>query len=543
MTRRRFVRSGTPCVLGAAAVIALAANATAVDYFWTDTTEGGDVWNDANNWVDPLTNTNAIPGANDAGRIDNGGIAIIDDSQTVAVGFAEMGPNAGTTGTLRMTGGMLTTNFDIRVGGRAATGGGTGTMDQSGGTIFMNGGNFVVGFGSGDPPNGVAAAVGIYNLSGGSVKVNSGTIFAVGNRGNGTVNQTGGSFYVRGASAPGTGFIQLGRNAVNATTGTGSGSGTYTLSGGDLTAARLLFGAVDSTNGRVRGGPNTFNLQGSGVNAGRLVTGEISILDPGATNTFNFTGGTLQTNTVNISLTNQGGTLSPATLNFGTVGVPGSTLENAADVVAAPAGVTTFTGTNNYTQQAGGRYLADVGPSNHDQVAVGGTLTLAGQLEIRTAEGFVPAPLQEFDKVMTWGTREGTFDSVTGQQAAPDRFYAPIYRANELDLVVTIPGDANLDGMVDVTDLGILATTFNDTGTTWTEGDFSLDNQTNVTDLGLLATNYNRSIVASGMAGPSFEQAMAMPQFANLAAALPEPAALALLGLAGVGMLSRRRRA
>src|SRR5687768_4072008 len=142
---------------------------------------------------------------------------------------------------------------------------------------------------------------------------------------------------------------------------------------------------------------------------------------------------------------------------------------------------------------------------------------------------------------MTFASRAGTFNSSTGNMAAPDRFYAPIYSATDLDLVATLPGDANLDGTVDVTDLGILATNFNASPRTWTEGDFSIDNTVNVTDLGILATNFNRSIVGNLAAGPSFAEAMAMPQFANLAAAVPEPASAGLL-LAAAGLLSAGRR-
>ncbi len=90
-----------------------------------------------------------------------------------------------------------------------------------------------VGFGT--------TAVGTLNLSGGTIAVNSGTVFAVGSHGSGTVNQTGGSVYVRGPLAPGAtsgiGQLNLGRNGGVA--GANQGSGTYNLSGGDFTAAQL----------------------------------------------------------------------------------------------------------------------------------------------------------------------------------------------------------------------------------------------------------------------------------------------------------------
>src|SRR3954463_1518944 len=163
---------------------------------------GTGIWNEPTNWVG-----NAIPVANADARINNGGTALIDDSQpAVNTGFAVMADSTGTSGRIQMTGGRLNTGFDIRIGGNAATGGGTGVFDQSGGVIFMTGGNVNVGFGS--------TAIGTYNLSSGSIHVNSGNIFAVGNRGRGTVNQSGGTVFVRGFSTPGTNVMQLGRNTA-----------------------------------------------------------------------------------------------------------------------------------------------------------------------------------------------------------------------------------------------------------------------------------------------------------------------------------------
>jgi len=54
-----------------------------------------------------------------------------------------------------------------------------------------------------------------------------------------------------------------------------------------------------------------------------------------------------------------------------------------------------------------------------------------------------------------------------------------------------IPGDADLNGVVDVCDLGILATNYGAiSGATWTMGDFTGEGAVDVCDLGILATNY-----------------------------------------------------
>ena len=115
-----------------------------------------------------------------------------------------------------------------------------------------------------------------------------------------------------------------------------------------------------------------------------------------------------------------------------------------------------------------------------------------------------------------------------------------------VEAVVTLKGDANLDGTVDVGDLGALATNYGVSGgETWINGDFNYDNNVDVADLGALATNYNLSI-GNGGAGAAFGAGeLASPTAAAVAASaasVPEPSALALIAAGAVGMLSRRRR-
>jgi hypothetical protein len=512
-----------PGALAAAVTVGITRGASA-QVLWDNPGEG--LWSDATNW-----NNDVIPGASETARIANGGTAIIDSTQNVSTGFAEMGPTAGTTGTLRMTGGMLTTNFDIRVGGNVAAAGGTGTMEQSGGDILMNGGNFVIGFGSG-------GAVGTYNLSGGTVKVNSANIYAIGNRGTGTVNQTGGSFYVRGASfgpATGVSLIQLGRNVA-----AGTSSGAYTLSGGDLTGGRLQFGNAVSTPA---GSVNTFNLQGTG----QLTVGDISFVNTNATNTFNFTGGTLTTNTVNIPLTNNGGTLSPATLFFGIPATPGPLTpppETVAGVTTSPAGTTTFSGANTYTQTAAGALALDiVSATSFDTVVVGGAASLNGRLDIRPAAGFNSPGLQSY-QVMTFPSRTGTFSTYSGfQNAGNGQYYAPIYSDTDLKLIATLPGDANTDGAVNGTDFALLAGNFGRTGQMWPTGDFNLDGAVNGTDFALLAGNFGRTVTQGAVVDLAASDWASLEAFgASVGVPVPEPTAGGLLAAVAGGVLLRRRR-
>ena len=92
-------------------------------------------------------------------------------------------------------------------------------------------------------------------------------------------------------------------------------------------------------------------------------------------------------------------------------------------------------------------------------------------------------------------------------------------------------GDTNLDGVVNLSDFNALASNFGQAGRIWTQGDFNYDGNVNLSDFNLLAGNFGLSA-----AGPEVT-----PQdWANLAAAVPEPSAT-LLAAAACTMLRRRR--
>jgi len=374
----------------------------AADFFW-DGAMGN--WNDPLNWQ-----TDIPPGASDAGRINNGGTAVIDDAGgAVFTGFVILADAAATSGNLRMTGASLTTGFDIRIGGNSFTTGGTGIFDQTAGTIVMNGGNVNVGFGT-NADN--TRGTGTYNMSGGSLQLSGSNIFAVGNRGVGTVNQSGGTIYVRGAgtTGPSAAILQLGRNVAAA-----GGSGTFTLSGGLTASTRVLFGNAVQTSGLASA--NTFNLQGSGT----LLTNEITIINTAATNAFNFTGGTLAARAINIPITNNGGSLSPAGFDL-TV--------SAADIASIPIdpiGTTTFSATNGYTQTLTGNLAIDIaGAGSNDFVDIGsgasiGNATLAGRITVNLLNNFNP-PLGSFFDILAADSVINT-DAVIGG-TSDDRVFA-----------------------------------------------------------------------------------------------------------------------
>ena len=438
--RRRFAPRACLAVAALAGVTGSASGATIV---WDGEPLVPGNWTEPTNWAGDV-----LPVAGDSAQVNNGGIAVIDAAQgPVTTGSVVLGNQLNETGTLRVTGGSLTTTTtDIRIGGNgnATVGNGVGTLEQTGGDIVMNAGNLNVAIGAA-----AEFADGTYIMSGGSLLINSGTIYAVGNRGNGTVNQSGGSAYVRGAAFNGAipqSQLNLGRNAATA-----GSSGTYTLSGGDLTVALLRFGNADQTSGTPS--VNTFNLQGTGL----FRVGDINVVNPNeaglVTNTFNFTGGTLVARNINLpALTNAGGRLSPATLEFGSAA--GAQPTNAADVVTSQVGTMNINGA--YTQAAPGVLLIDIGSAGNDLINVTGPAVLAGTVEVTELDGFDPS-IGSFYDVLTSPDITGLLTPV-GTTPGGNSYAASVVSggAGEVLRLTVVPEPGAL-GMIGAVGLGLLA--------------------------------------------------------------------------------------
>jgi hypothetical protein len=89
-----------------------------------------------------------------------------------------------------------------------------------------------------------------------------------------------------------------------------------------------------------------------------------------------------------------------------------------------------------------------------------------------------------------FATANGTDLTYDGNLSNPKFYEGAFNKAAALTLTVR-PGDANKDGKVDVSDLGILAANYGTTaGATWELGDFNKDSKIDVSDLGILAANY-----------------------------------------------------
>jgi probable HAF family extracellular repeat protein len=86
-------------------------------------------------------------------------------------------------------------------------------------------------------------------------------------------------------------------------------------------------------------------------------------------------------------------------------------------------------------------------------------------------------------------------------------------------LLSPLPGDANLDGTVDINDLTIVLSNYGKTGATWFDGDFTGSGTVDINDLTIVLANYDQTVGAAGIK------------------AVPEPSCVVLLGISAVGLL------
>jgi hypothetical protein len=171
-----------------------------------------------------------------------------------------------------------------------------------------------------------------------------------------------------------------------------------------------------------------------------------------------------------------------------------------------------------------------------DAIDIFGTAALDGELHVSTLNGFIPLPGMTFN-VMTFDSHASTFDLVN------DTGYAgltitPGYSATSLQLTMSgVGGDANLDGMVDIRDLYVLAIHYKQTGQNWLTADFNADGKVNAADLGLLAQHWQFGAgVPGGASLDSLLTSLGLPT-----TSVPEPELT--VSMVGASLLLRRKRA
>ena len=132
-------------------------------------------------------------------------------------------------------------------------------------------------------------------------------------------------------------------------------------------------------------------------------------------------------------------------------------------------------------------------------------------------------------QMLLGGTITGTTWSAAVPTALPEGTYSIQATATDeagntafatAPLIVPLPGDANLDGTVDINDLTIVLTNYGkSTGMSWGSGDFNTDDTVDINDLTIVLTNYGKT-TGTGIK------------------AVPEPSSVVLLGIGFIGLLA-----
>jgi hypothetical protein len=185
-----------------------------------------------------------------------------------------------------------------------------------------------------------------------------------------------------------------------------------------------------------------------------------------------------------------------------------------------------------YTQNPGAdaqlTLLGAIPGTQHDRMNVTKTATLRGSLSLSTG-AYDPAYLLPHEIVRATGGIMQAFEQVNGFILSPTKYLAVTYDFDSIFVTAAIPGDANLDGHVNIADFAILASNFNSTGV-WTDGSFNGDLAVGIGDFSLLATHFNTSVPASLMRPtPLYTRPAAVPE-----------ATTGVVGL--IGLVAPRRR-
>ena len=172
-------------------------------------------------------------------------------------------------------------------------------------------------------------------------------------------------------------------------------------------------------------------------------------------------------------------------------------------------GVGTLTITGNYGQAGSGTLNIELASlTSFDQLAVGGSATLNGTLNVAQLNGFSPMEGNAFP-ILTFASRSGDFSTKTGLGLPNSLALNPVYNATSLTLQTSITTAANIS-LVSTANPSVYgqSLTFNVTVAPITSG---LPTPTGTVQFQLDATNWGQSITLVNGAAAS-------PAIANLAA-------------------------
>ena len=488
-------------------------------------------WNVANGAFDNPSNwnPNGVPGAADDAVINNGGTATFN-TPTLDVNTLTVASVGGSSGTLAVTGGDLYGN-GIKIG---ENGTGTATVNNA---ILRAGGSGSLFVGGQD-----GTGTGTLTISGGpATRVTSGDDIGVGRVGTGTLNVQGGE--VQG------GYTFIGKY----------GTGTWNHSGGLF---RQSFGDIEIGDG---GRPDQIDNPGPRTGIINITGGVMQVADHFAignrsgTGTVSISGGILAATGGNADgniyvgrgmnwegePSGSGGPVSlRVTGDDSTIIADGGFFMNTANVAISSTLIAEITGTTHTTIRVTGD--ADITNGKLAVDLTGYTPVSGNSWTILTAGADLTADKTAVDAVVAGAGFDplvhsggGTPGALLGPFASTDFSLAPLtpglswnvsYANNSVTLSVTgtatFTADFNQNGQVNGADLTKWKGDFGVNGNSDANGDGKSDG----TDFLIWQRQFGSGVPASAAIG-----------------AVPEPASIALIGLAATAMVacgrSRRHQA
>ncbi|RPI58860.1 MAG: PEP-CTERM sorting domain-containing protein, partial [Planctomycetaceae bacterium] len=201
---------------------------------------------------------------------------------------------------------------------------------------------------------------------------------------------------------------------------------------------------------------------------------------------------------------------------FGDIAIQGGTLSG------------TIVSTGAVTMTSGSYQWSATDLSTFDSISAASANLTGGSLVIDLGS-YTPEATDTWTILTTTGL-------LTSSLVAPEGYTLTVVDGNSLVLSIgSVPaynreGDANHDGFIDGTDLGIIGDNWSpvyNESLTWEQGDFNGDHMVDGTDLGLLGDNWNPA---------GYEPS------SDLGTPVPEPITMTLLAIGSLGLLARRNR-